>query len=206
MALPRGTDLVMQIHYHPTGKEEVDQSELGIYFAKTPTTKFVSRFVSRTRDISIPAGAKRHRVTCESVPLPVDVSILTVTPHMHFLGRSISATAVLPGGKKIPLIAVDDWDFHWHERYQFKTPLDLPRGTVVQVEAFYDNSADNPKNPNNPPKMVKYGNNLTDEMVSCHLEVVVSSQADVDTLFATRSGEMSSNPNSAPGKDAPKEK
>ena len=81
---------------------------------------------------------------------------------------------------------IKDWDFHWHERYQFREPLRLPRGTVIQVEVYYDNSADNPKNPNNPPRLVKYGNNLTDEMVSCHLEVVAQSRADLDALLKTR--------------------
>ncbi|HZT80058.1 MAG TPA: hypothetical protein VFA26_07550, partial [Gemmataceae bacterium] len=106
--------------------------------------------------------------------------------HMHFLGREITATAVLPGGKKVPLVGIKDWDFHWHERYQFKAPLRLPKGTVIHVEAYYDNSADNPKNPNSPPKVVKYGNNLTDEMVSCNLEVVADTRADLKAIQAMR--------------------
>ncbi len=182
MLLPRGCDLVMQIHYHPTGKVETDQSVLGVHFSRKPATKFVTTFQARTTDITIPPGEKRHRVTCSSAPLPADVTVLTVTPHMHFLGREITATAELPGGKKVSLVGIKDWDFHWHERYQFKSPLRLPKGTVVQVEAFYDNSADNPKNPNSPPKLVKYGNNLTDEMVSAHLEVVADSVADLKAL------------------------
>jgi hypothetical protein len=190
MILPEGCDLVMQIHYHPTGKVETDRSELGVYFARKPATKFVTTFISRTTDIAIPPGAKRHRVTCQSAPLPVDVTVLTVTPHMHFLGREIYTTAVLPGGKKLPLVSIKDWDFHWHERYQFKTPLRLPKGTVVHVEAFYDNSADNPKNPNSPPKLVKYGNNLTDEMVSAHLEVIADSRADLTALQKMREPRM----------------
>ncbi len=186
MLLPKGCDLVLQIHYHPNGKEESDRSELGIYFTKKPATKFLTSFSARTTEIAIPPGAKRHAVVCESSPLPADVSVLTVTPHMHFLGREITATAVLPGGKQVPLVAVKDWDFHWHERYQYKTPLRLPKGAVVRIEAFYDNSADNPKNPNNPPKLVKYGNNLTDEMVSCNLEVVVDSLVDLKAIQGMR--------------------
>jgi mono/diheme cytochrome c family protein len=182
MILPKGADLVMQVHYHPTGKEETDRSELGIYFCKKPATKFVTTFQARTTDIAIPPGEKRHRVTCASPPLPADVTVLTVTPHMHFLGREITATAVLPDGRELPLVGIKDWDFHWHERYLFRSPPRLPKGTVIRVEAFYDNSADNPKNPNSPPKLVRYGNNLTDEMVSCHLEVVAGSRADLGAL------------------------
>jgi hypothetical protein len=105
---------------------------------------------------------------------------------MHFLGREISAMAVLPSGQEVPLVAIKDWDFHWHERYQFKAPLQLPRGTVVRVEAFYDNSAENSKNPNTPPKLVRYGNNLTDEMVSCSLEVIADSREDLLSIQAMR--------------------
>jgi hypothetical protein len=207
MTLPAGCDLILQIHYHPTGKEETDQSELGIYFCRKPATKFVTSLAARTTDIAIPPGARRHRVACASAPLPVDVTVLTVTPHMHFLGREISATAVLPGGEKRPLVGIKDWDFHWHERYQFRAPLRLPKGTVVQVEAFYDNSSDNPKNPNNPPKLVKYGNNLTDEMVSCHLEVVADSVADLGTLLKMRDARFGRDQQKEvpPGKENPKE-
>ena len=186
MLLPAGCDLVMQIHYHPTGKEETDRSELGIYFCKKPAARFVTSFAARTTDIAIPPGEKRHRVTCTSAALPADVEVLTVTPHMHFLGREIAAVAVRPDGTEQPLIGIKDWDFHWHERYEFKAPLRLPKGTIVRVEAFYDNSSDNPKNPNSPPKLVKYGNNLTDEMVSCHLEVIAASRGDLAALLQMR--------------------
>jgi hypothetical protein len=186
MLLPKGCELVLQIHYHPNGKEETDRSELGIYFSKKPATRFLTGISARTADIAIPAGARHHRVACASSPLPADVAVLTVTPHMHFLGREIAATAVLPGDKRVPLVAVKDWDFHWHERYQFRSPLRLPKGTVIEVEGYYDNTADNPKNPNSPPKLVKYGNNLTDEMISCSLEVIADSPADLKAVQAMR--------------------
>jgi hypothetical protein len=206
LRLPRGCDLVMQIHYHPTGKEEVDRSELGVYFSKEPATRFLTTFQARTTDIAIPPGARRHRVACASAPLPCDVTVLTVTPHMHFLGREIAATAVLPGGKKLPLVAVRDWDFHWHERYQFKAPPRLPKGTVVEVEGFYDNSADNPKNPNSPPKLVRYGNNLTDEMISCHLEVVAEGLADLRKLDQVRGARFGRQEKGlSPDKDGPRD-
>src|SRR6185312_14260345 len=107
--------------------------------------------------------------------------------HMHFLGREISASAVFPDGKTQTLVSIKDWDFHWHERYQYAAPLRLPKGTVIQVKGLYDNSADNPSNPNNPPKLVRYGNNLTDEMISTNLEIVVDSRADLEVLQKIRS-------------------
>jgi hypothetical protein len=105
---------------------------------------------------------------------------------MHFLGKEVTATVVLPGGKTVPLVGVKDWDFHWHERYQFVTPL-------------------NPKNPNNPPKLVEYGNNLTDEMLSCHLEVVAGSLADLRALEAMRGSRFGPGSNEeTPAKHPPK--
>jgi len=169
MLLEKNSDLVLQIHYHPSGKEETDQSEVGIYFCKKPATRFVTRFSARQTKLLIPAGAKRHRLAAASDPLPVDVEMWMVSVHMHNLGREARAWAELPGGTTLPLVWVPDWEFHWAERYEVATPLKLPRGTVVKVEGFYDNSADNPKNPNSPPKDVGYGNNLSDEMLGASL-------------------------------------
>jgi hypothetical protein len=198
MLLPKGCELVLQIHYHPTGKEETDRSELGVYLTKKPASKYLTTLSARTTDILIPAGARHHRVACQSSPLPADVTVFTVTPHMHFLGREITATAVLPGGQNIPLVGIKDWDFHWHERYQLRRPLRLPKGTMIQVEAYYDNSAGNPKNPNSPPKVVRYGNNLTDEMVSASLEVVADTRADLKAIQAM--GEHQPRPPAREGK------
>jgi hypothetical protein len=109
-----------------------------------------------------------------------------VSCHMHILGREVKAWAELPGGKTQPFVWIKDWDFHWAERYELATPLKLPKGTVIKVEGFYDNSADNPRNPNSPPKEVRYGNNLTDEMLGCSLQVIVPSLGDLRVLESMR--------------------
>ncbi|MBI3725093.1 redoxin domain-containing protein [bacterium] len=183
MPLAKGSDLVLWFHYHPTGKEETDHSELGIFFAKKPVTKFVANLGARTKEIIIPPGENRHRVTCESAPFPVDVTAMEVSAHMHFVGREISAKAVLPDGKTVPLLGIKDWDFNWSELYEFQQPPRLPKGTVIQVEAFFDNSDGNPRNPNKPARLVTYGRNITtEEMLGCGVRVIADSADDLKAI------------------------
>src|SRR4029079_19323074 len=134
----------------------------GIYFSKKPATRFVTRLSARQTELLIPAGEKRHRITAQSEPLPMDVEMYIVSCHMHNLGREVKAWVELPDGKTQPLVWIKDWEFHWAERSELATPMKLPKGSVLKVEGYYDNSAANPKNPNNPPKDVRYGNNLSD--------------------------------------------
>jgi hypothetical protein len=167
--LPKGMALVMQQHYHPSGKPETDQSELLVYFAKGPVDKRVVGMAVRTRDIDIPAGQAAHVVKA-SLDLPVSVNVLGITPHMHYVGKSMKVTALTPDGRRVPLIWIKDWDFNWQGQYQFAQPLELPAGTRIEMEALYDNSAGNPNNPSRPPKRVSWGEQTTDEMAICFLE------------------------------------
>jgi hypothetical protein len=170
--LRRGADVVVQIHYQPSGKEEKDQSSLGIFFTKTPAWKVFMAVALGSRELRIPPGEKRYRRTV-SYRLPVDVHVIGVLPHMHLLGREMKVTATLPSGKKQPMIWIKDWDFNWQGQYQYVKPVALPKGTVLHMEAFFDNSADNPKNPNSPPKLVRWGLRTTDEMCTLGVQVVV---------------------------------
>jgi hypothetical protein len=181
--LPRGSDLVLQLHYRPSGKAETDRSAVGLYFTRRPPTRFVTHLFVEDPTLAIPAG-RRHRVAFQSEPLPAAVRLRSVAPHMHNLGREIEVTAALPGGEVRPLVWVRDWDVDWQEVYQFSSPVRLPRGSVVRVEALFDNTADNPKNPNHPPKPVRYGDRETDEMCGCDLEVIADGPADLRALEA----------------------
>jgi hypothetical protein len=203
MPLAKNSDLVLQIHYHPSGKPEEDQSEVGIYFSKKPATKFVTRVSARQTKLLIPAGEKRHRVTGESAPLPVDVELWMVSNHMHILGREVKSWAELPDGKIQQFVSIKDWDFHWAERYELAKPMKLPRGTIIKVEGIYDNSPANPRNPNFPPKDVGYGNNLTDEMLGCTLQVIVPNLADLRALESMRGSrnDPADRPSKAPGSE-----
>ena len=180
--LKKGADLVMQVHYHPNGKEETDESELGVYFTKKPAEKIATGVAVVQRNLVIPAGEKRKRLTAQAQPLPADVDLIAVVPHMHVIGREIRAWAELPDGKTEQLIWIKDWDFNWQGSFQYRKALRLPKGTVVKLEAFFDNSEDNPQNPSSPPKVVRWGEQTTDEMCLVAMQFVADTPADTKLL------------------------
>jgi hypothetical protein len=188
--LRKGADLVLQIHYHPSGKEEVDRSSVGVYFAKKPVSKYVAAIGLRNRDIDIPAGEKNFRREARSEPLPVDAYAIAIGPHMHNLGREMKVYARTPAGTEIPLIWIKDWDFNWQGSYHFSAPVKLPKGSVLKMEARYDNSADNPRNPSDPPKRVRWGEQTTDEMCLCGVQVITDTTADLRQIMAMRGNRL----------------
>lgn len=179
--VPKGSDLVLQLHYHPDGKVETDQSQLGIYFAKTPTKKYFYAFPLPQLALEIPAG-ESHYKTGVSFTAPMDMDLVGVIPHMHLLGQEMKVTATLPDGTVKPLIYIDDWDFNWQGEYAFKSPVHVPKGTRFDLEAIYDNSDGNPNNPHFPPQQVKWGENTTDEMALAFLQFVTNNPDDRKTI------------------------
>ncbi len=170
--LHKGSDLVMQVHYHPDGKAHQDQSRVGVYFAKKPIQKVAVGIPLMNRQIDIAPGDP-HYVKTISLTLPRGVEVLGITPHMHLVGRSMKVMVTLPDGTTEQLIDVPDWDFRWQDQYRFATPVKLPAGTKVNVEAVYDNSEGNPANPNSPPKRVRRGEQTTDEMCIAFVQILV---------------------------------
>lgn len=158
-----GTKIVLQIHYHRSGKPETDKTRVGLYLSKVPVTDEMHLDWMLNPLIAIQPGAKDHKVTLNKT-IRADVTLYSVMPHMHLLGKSMKAWVTLPDGTEKPLIYVDKWDFNWQMAYMLKQPLHIPAGSKVHVEAFYDNSKDNPNNPSNPPKLVTFGEQTTDEM------------------------------------------
>jgi hypothetical protein len=169
--LPLGCDLVLQVHYSPSGKPEADQTEIGLYFSREPIKRTLEWLRLGSFNLEIPAGVSNYAVTDELV-VPADCFVLSVSPHMHFLGREVSARVVFPDGRRQELLHIQRWDFRWQDRYSLKTPLALPKGTKVQVRWIYDNSEANPHNPSSPPQPVHFGPNTADEMCEFHLFVV----------------------------------
>ncbi|MGF1580663.1 MAG: ascorbate-dependent monooxygenase [Gemmataceae bacterium] len=173
--LPGGADLILQMHYHPTGKVEKDQSEVGIYFTKKKG-KALLPFTIGTRHIDIPAGKNDYKITTHAT-LPTDVTVYGTFPHMHLIGRKIELLAKLPGeAKKKVLVRIPDWDFDWQDQYIFQKPFKLPKGTKLTINAVYDNSDNNPFNPNSPPKRVTFGEQTSDEMCLVPMVVVPEKQ------------------------------
>ncbi len=186
--MPKGTDFVLQVHFHLTGKVEKEQSTIGLYFAdKKPERMMAGVQVPAVfgvgKGLDIPAGEKAY-VMKDSFTLPVDVEGLQIGGHAHYLAKDMQATATLPDGSKQWLCWIKDWDFAWQDQYQYKKPMPLPKGTRIDVAITYDNSADNPHNPSHPPKRVKWGEQSFDEMGSMTLLVTPASQSDFATLMA----------------------
>ncbi|HTE19217.1 MAG TPA: redoxin domain-containing protein, partial [Armatimonadota bacterium] len=117
--LPKGSDLVMQVHYHKTGKPEVDRTSIGVYFAKEPVKKQVRTLPLTNLAIDIPPGAARHEVKA-GITVPFDAEAIAITPHMHLLGREMKVTATLPDGSVKNMVLIKDWDYRWQDTYIYK--------------------------------------------------------------------------------------
>lgn len=163
--LPKKSDLALQLHYHPSGKEEADQSQVAVYFSKQPVERYVNTLAMMNFDVDIPPGETRHKMEM-SFTTPIELDLLNVTPHMHLIGTEMKVTATLPDGQSQPLVWVD-WDFNWQDQFEYSTLKTLPPGTRLDLEAYYDNSSGNPANPNTPPARISMGEMTTDEMCIC---------------------------------------
>ncbi|MCS6850625.1 MAG: redoxin domain-containing protein [Gemmataceae bacterium] len=161
--LPKGADVVMQVHYHRDGRLEKDRTAIGLYFAKRPVQKRFQSVVLPGRFLFIPPGRERYPVT-GSIWVEQDCDLHSVMPHMHLLGKEIKVTLTPPDGPSRTVIHIPAWDYNWQETYFFQTPLKVKAGTRLDVEAYYDNSDKNPNNPNRPPRIVTFGEQTTDEM------------------------------------------
>ncbi len=165
----RDTDIILNIHYSPTAKvNQSDQSTINFYFAKETVEREVYSLTIAEDNISNPPfliKANERKTFYSSLgPTPIDISGIAVLPHMHYLGKTFRAYAVSPDGEAIPLIKIDNWDFKWQDTYQFKKLLHIPKGSVILMEATFDNTSNNPANPTTPPKDVAYGWSTTSEM------------------------------------------
>jgi hypothetical protein len=183
--LAKGSDLIIQTHFHPTGKPETEKSIIGLYFADGPPAKRVVTpgvpgFFGVLAGIDIPAGDKAFTIT-GTLNVGRDMHVISVMAHAHYLGKEIRADATLPDGSTKPLLYIEDWDFNWQDRYDYKEPILLPKGTRIDVAITYDNSAANPRNPCNPPRRVQWGTGSFDEMGSVNFMMLpVSDEVDVE--------------------------
>jgi Flp pilus assembly protein TadD/mono/diheme cytochrome c family protein len=170
--LDPGNDLILNIHLKPSGKAEVIDTEIGLYFTDKPPTKQPMLLqLDRDDGLDIPAG-DAHFVVEDALTLPVDVEALGVYPHAHYLGKDMQAWATLPNGQKRWLVWIRDWDIDRQSVYRYREPVALPKGTVLHMRYVYDNSTANPRNPHSPPIRVRAGNRSEDEMAHLWLQVL----------------------------------
>lgn len=184
--IPQGADLILEAHFHPSGKEEVEQAKIGLFLTdEKPTRQLVNVPVPFQfgvgLNIRIPAGEAHHEVS-DSFTLPVDCEIYNIFPHAHYICKEMQATATLPDGTEKELIWIKDWDFAWQEQYTYREPVRVPAGTVLHTRFVYDNSAENPRNPTLPPVEVTWGPESTDEMASLAVNVIPANNTDVAKL------------------------
>ena len=170
--LDPGNDLILNMHLKPSGKPETIDARVGLWFADAPPSKFPMLLqLDDDRELDIPPGV-RNFVVQDELTLPIDVDVLGIYPHAHYLGRELDAWAILPNGQKQWLIRIPNWDIDRQSVYRYRTPVFLPRGSVLHMHYIYDNSADNIHNPNSPPIRVRAGNRSVDEMAHLWIQVL----------------------------------
>tara|TARA_Y100001960_G_scaffold79245_1_gene84690 strand:- start:4610 stop:6340 length:1731 start_codon:yes stop_codon:yes gene_type:complete len=170
--LPAGSELVWQLHYTPTGKEEVDRSEFAVKFCKGPPKREATQNAAINFTFRIPPGAERHKVVA-SRTIQQNSELLAMMPHMHVRGKEFTYLAKFPDGREETLLSVPFYDFNWQHEYRFRTPVYLPKGTVIECTAHFDNSTENPANPE-PKKWVTWGDQTWEEMMIGFFTVVPS--------------------------------
>jgi hypothetical protein len=184
-----GADMVLQIHYHPTGRVEADRTRVALYFTESPPKRRMMDIALTSSKIDIPPGERAYKVR-DYFTTPVAIDALGVIPHAHYVCRSMKAWATLPDGTRRTLLTIPEWNFNWQQQYRFASPVRLPAETKIEMEFTYDNSSANPRNPNQPPARVVYGPGTQDEMAGLHLQVVPVDDADAEELSQSLWGKM----------------
>ena len=164
MRVPAGSQILFELHYTPNGSEQIDRSYIGLKFTSADkVTREIVGLEALNERLQIPPGANSHVVTAEE-RFREDVTLLSLTPHMHLRGKAFRYDATYPDGTIETLLDVPKYDFNWQLRYEFSEPKLMPKGTVVKCTATFDNSADNPNNPD-PTRKVTWGQQSFDEMM-----------------------------------------
>ena len=180
--IPAGSDIVFECHYVPSGTAQTDKSRVGIVLASAPPQK---RYMTVTgvnnTDILIPAGASDHEVKASTM-VETPVELVWVQPHMHMRAKDYELRAIYPSGESEILLKVPRYSFTWQLGYEMAKPVLLPKGTRLETTTHYDNSANNPYNPN--PKIdVAYGPQSTDEMAVSFIGLTMDIGADPAQLL-----------------------
>ena len=172
--IPAGSEILLQIHYAKTGKEESDRTSVGIVFSKEPQAKLIQTRWVMNHYFRIPANAANHEVkSCYT--FDKDVDVLSYAPHMHVRGKDMEFKANYPDGRSEILFRTPAYDFNWQTVYWLKSPLHIPRGTRIEVTAHYDNSIGNRANPN-PNTDVRWGDPTYYEMMIGGINFVPSDE------------------------------
>jgi Flp pilus assembly protein TadD len=178
LRLDKDTDLVLNTHLQPSGKPEMIQPTLGLYFTNQPAMLHpILLQMENDQMLDIPPGEKNFLVS-DDFAIPVDVDVLAIYPHAHYLGKDLQGLATLPDGTVKTLIHIRNWDLNWQAVFRYAEPVTLPKGTTISMRFTYDNSSDNIRNPHHPPERVVAGNRASDEMAHLWLQVLPRDTGD----------------------------
>jgi hypothetical protein len=184
--LPANSDFLIQMHYGPTSQAQTDSSTINIFFAQPPVTRYVQQYVLLPNSLTNgPFVIQPNQVKTfhGQFTVPFDVSLISIFPHMHLLGKSWLVYAVRPNGDTVRLIDIPNWNFNWQGFYNFPRFIKLERNTVLHAYATYDNTTNNPFNPSNPPQTSRWGENTTDEMFYLAFMYVPYANGDENIVF-----------------------
>ena len=182
--IPAGSDIIFQMHYTTNGKAATDRSRVGFQFAKQPPKeRVVNTFISN-RNLTIPPGDPNHAVLAK-VTLQADSTLLAMFPHMHVRGKAFEYRATYPNGESETLLSVPKYNFNWQLTYYLQQPRVLPKGTVLECVAVYDNSPNNPFNPD-PRREVYWGDQTWDEMLAGFVDLAMPVTMDPLSLIPAK--------------------
>ena len=171
--LGKGANLIGDMHWHPCGEAVTDQTRIGLHFAKdNKVEKELVNLWIAAYDFLIPAGHPNYQVRSQFT-FPQDAFVLGFAPHMHFRGKDFTYTAHYPDGRSEQLLRVENYDFNWQTNYVLDEGVPMPKGTTIECVAHFDNSADNPVNPD-PTRDVPFANESYDEMMIGFVDYVVA--------------------------------
>jgi hypothetical protein len=182
--LKAGSDVVLQLHYTANGKTGTDKTKVGIVFTKQPPAERVLTLAAANNKFAIPPGDANYEVKSE-IEFAHDVKLRAFLPHMHLRGKDFEYRLLLPNGETSTMLRVPRYDFNWQLWYNTSTPIDLPKGSKIACTAHYDNSANNPANPD-ATKEVKYGEQSWEEMMIGFFDVTIPADMDPKLIFPER--------------------
>jgi hypothetical protein len=182
--IPAGSDIVLQMHYTTHGHPMEDKTSVGIVFAKQPPRKRVITLQLTNDRFLIPPGDPDKRVEVHG-SIPNDAELLSFFPHMHLRGKSFEYNMIPPGGKPQTLLRIPHYDFYWQLGYRLARPIPLKAGTILQAVATFDNSKNNPHNPD-PDAAVTWGEQTWAEMMVGFFDVAIDPALDKAKFFLRR--------------------
>ena len=190
VTLPANADILAQVHYAPLPSDETDQSSINIFFKESldPVERQIQN--RRVTPLDLPGGffsflIPPNEITTfkSEIEITEDISLISIYPHCHYLGKNWEIYAVTPQQDTIHLIRINDWDFNWQGAYTFDRMKKIPVGTVIHTSASYDNTLDNPYNPSNPPTRSMWGEGTTDEMYLVGITFVPYQSGDENIIL-----------------------